>query len=563
MKTHKAFLQKARIPASFWLLARRVNSCGSNFLNVVMKKRIIFLSVWLLSLVLCWGDASMTTHIYNDGDGLALVRVYTHFANGTVTLRGGFSIPAGGVQHDAPLHIDFFDVTGAYDYVIWPYDAPTPHTNYYPYPNNVNSDYTIHVWANVNTNESSRTIDDNSDGAPSTFVQPVRGKDDCGMPVWDVSEPYISLWLRDEPLGYQPAVGPRVSFELSFKQRELLTGWDTNVFSVGKRWNCSWFSYVTKDVNSNNVVYFANGGSRTYATTNDYLTNTRLIGNTTNGFTLSYPDGSKDVYGFIVTNSSGAFLNAFLTEHWNPQAQKSIFQYGSYAPGSPSIQLKYVIDGDGRTNSIYYTNTPYSANLISQVVDPFNRTNFLGYDGSGHLVRLTDVAGLSTSFTYDTNDCVTNMTTPYGPTSFTLTDTTQGNVFPNGRSVLVTQPDGGRELFLYTNNAPGIASSYPPSLVPSTAPYTNAFENAELNFRNSFHWGPRQYAALSSTNIGSFTANDFRKARMQHWLKSGTNSLGQTLSLERTPSPDSAGTIDGQLTCYDYAGKTNAQYDPR
>ena len=49
-----------------------------------------------------------------------------------------------------------------------------------------------------------------------------------GMPMWKVSEPYISLWLQDEPLGYQPAVGPRLSFLLSYKQREEKAGFDPN-----------------------------------------------------------------------------------------------------------------------------------------------------------------------------------------------------------------------------------------------------------------------------------------------------------------------------------------------
>src|SRR5262249_50368708 len=62
----------------------------------------------------------------------------------------------------------------------------------------------------------------------------------CGMPVWSVSEPYVSLWLHDEPLGYQPALGSRISFELAFKQREATAGLSPNIFGVGKRWNCPW-----------------------------------------------------------------------------------------------------------------------------------------------------------------------------------------------------------------------------------------------------------------------------------------------------------------------------------
>src|ERR1019366_5596680 len=42
---------------------------------------------------------------------------------------------------------------------------------------------------------------------------------DPGMAVWEASEPSISLWLYDEPLGYQPGIGPRITFGLAYKQR--------------------------------------------------------------------------------------------------------------------------------------------------------------------------------------------------------------------------------------------------------------------------------------------------------------------------------------------------------
>src|SRR5579859_332893 len=264
-----------------------------------------------------------------------------------------------------------------------------------------------------------RLIDDPSDGGSCP-----KSSSSCGMTTWQVTQPYVSLWLRDEPLGYQPAAGPRISFELSFKQRTTAMELNSSVFSTGKKWNCSWLSYVAKDLNTNNVVYFSTGRQRTYYTTNDYLTNTRLTGDTTNGFTLTYPDGSQDVYGFVVTNNSGVFQEGFLTQHGNAQAQKTQLIYFSYNPTNPVVRLRYVIDGDGRTNSIsYVTNNLASTNLISQVTDPFLRTVSLAYNTNGCLTNITDVAGISSSFTYDTNDVPSSLSTPYGPTSFSVTET--------------------------------------------------------------------------------------------------------------------------------------------
>src|SRR5205085_2409103 len=40
-----------------------------------------------------------------------------------------------------------------------------------------------------------------------------------GMPVWRVSEPYITLWLHDTPLFYRSSTGQRVELRLSYKHR--------------------------------------------------------------------------------------------------------------------------------------------------------------------------------------------------------------------------------------------------------------------------------------------------------------------------------------------------------
>ncbi|HVU27304.1 MAG TPA: hypothetical protein VHG71_06155, partial [Verrucomicrobiae bacterium] len=181
---------------------------------------------------------------------------------------------------------------------------------------------------------------------------------------------------------------------------------------MGTRWNCSWLSYVTHDFNTNNIVSFPGGGLTTYYTTNDYLTQTTLTGDTTNGFTLYYPDGSKDVYGFLVTNSSGTFLEAMLTQYFDAQSNKLTLNYFSYTPSAPVVRLKNVVDGDGRTNTITYaTNNAYSTNLITKVTDPFGRSTTLSYNTNGDLTNIVDVMTNSTSFNYDTNDWVTNMTT--------------------------------------------------------------------------------------------------------------------------------------------------------
>src|SRR5437667_380223 len=161
-------------------------------------------------------------------------------------------------------------------------------------------------------------------------------------------------------------------------------------------------------------------------------------------------------------------------------------------------------------------------------------------------------------------------------TSFQTTTNTSDYNGDNivNRSVLITEPNGSKQLYLYrtlsdklnpTNTTALIPSSYPAGDVPATDQFTNTFENSSMHERNSFYWGRQQYAALSASfrtnnfdfnNFFNLTTNDFNLARMKHWLWQGQSSqsiAGHTLSVLRMHSPD--GVKEGQKTWFDYAGK--------
>lgn len=377
-----------------------------------------------------------------------------------------------------------------------------------------------------------------------------------GMPQWEVSEPYISLWIRDQPLGFAPALGSPISFALGYKQRETVSGLDSAVFSVGKKWNCSWLSFISKDSDGSMLVLFPGGGQRNLTNNVDYLTRATVVGETNTGYTVFYPEGSRAIYGFLVTNTAGVFSKAFLSEQWDPEGHRTRFIYQPYDPVAPIVRLQSIIDADGRETIVQYSlDNLYSTNLITQVSDPFGRSCRLAYDWQGRLTNVIDTAGISSSFSYDANDCITNLATPYGLTSFSFTDTSGTNLIPNGRSILVSEPGGTHQLFAYWDSANGVPNTYPANEIPNDLPFTNTFETTELNFRNTFHWGRRQFEALSTTSISGMTAADFAKARMLHWLRESTNAVSETVSLRRDPSPDEAGTIQGQKTWFDYVDK--------
>src|ERR1700690_4094180 len=185
----------------------------------------------------------------NSGPGTAVWISNSNATNGFNSYgTGGSSAPGqSGAFRDPPGKCI---TTWAYAYS----DVPL-----YTGPVQAVAPYSSLVTLEVSPNRKS--VDDKSDGG--TNVPPCHCS---GMPAWSISEPYISFWLHDEPLGYQPAAGPRVSFELSFKQREPVAGFNTNVFGVGKKWNFSWFSYLAQQ-----FVGSASGGTYTITGTNNVV----------------------------------------------------------------------------------------------------------------------------------------------------------------------------------------------------------------------------------------------------------------------------------------------------
>ena len=391
-----------------------------------------------------------------------------------------------------------------------------------------------------------------------------------GMPVWEVSEPYINLWLYDEPLGYQPGLGDRVSFRLAYKQLDTRTI-STNVFSLGPNWNCSWLSYVVDDDGQGlqATLILPGGGERDYVpdgVTSEYFSRTRLLRNTNTlgnltGFVLTYANGAQDLYQLVFTNSSIA-TNAFLTAKLDPFGHATRFYYQET---NQSVKLLYVVDGDGRTNTLSYTNT-FLPTQITGVTDPFGNSVILQYDTSNTNAWLTNVINplvLSSSFAYDSEGNVTNLSTPYGNTKFETFD--NGFYGQSGfiRAIRVLDAAGATNVYMLEQTATlqylwplenfvgNYGDEFPPN-IPSP--------NLDLIYmytRDTFHWGPRQAGSLP-INLTTLVNTNYLQGRMCHWLHDATNSdyISQTLASKIEPSPD--GTTVGQATFYDYDGQSDS-----
>lgn len=506
------------------------------------------------------------------------------------------------------------------------------------------------------------TIDDKKDkGCKVDPTSPNAKCPDCpdakGMPAWWVSEPYINVWLADEPADYTTSQGEDFGFRVTVKQRDslgtvftyprpgLLHNWYSRVFIQGMPLTVPQYTTngITHQITTNYVsvpetngfaswtatVDLPTGGQVTYNSSSNWSssydeeTKTTLApayGNTgdgtqypipgfpfggrgmptefTNlpppgvatqygyqfwndgagGFRVFHPDGSIDRYGVTVWEANPTLgfyeAEALLTQHTDPLGNDVNLSYQLYTNASSQVyfRLTQVFDYDGKTNTFVYVAN--NSGLLKQIVTPYNQTAAFAYDSSGNLTNITDAVTNSSRISWDSNGRVSTLNTPYGTTRFTYYDadlpgtndsTLDGDITVN-RSVTVVDPNSGTNLYAYCFNSQtgaGTPSQFDASVIPQSTPLgtldtgTNevGHDYAAVCFRNSFHWDTRQTASLSTTDVGSMSTTDFAKARMQHWL-GDSNNVSQTslLSVEQDPSPD--GTTAGQLTFYDYYGKT-------
>jgi RHS repeat-associated protein len=439
------------------------------------------------------------------------------------------------------------------------------------------------------------------DGNDKSCGRSFNGQTSCthcaGMPVWWVSEPYINLWLSDQPISYLTSRGQPFTFQLTYKQRDTRIA--TFISTAG--WNNSWQSYIHLEstipgsiltfAGSDISLYLANGGEVDLpqapgATRYDPETRLMIVQQASlltggvndgdHGLRVVHADGSQDIYALWNSGTVAGdypYADFAITRHIDPNGDTAWFQYETLGDNEPQV-LTSVVDPDGRTNFLSY-NT--STSLLLSVTNAYGQNAQFKYDGNGNLTNIVDAQGLSSSIVYNTNGDPTSLTTLYGTTTFSVfanstvasTNDTEGNFGGDDlidRAVQVTDPVGANYLYMYRYDCSSaspvdMSPTFSSSDVPTNTPLGTLDDGdgstnklAGVCYRNSFYWGPRQFDGLSTNVYTNFVANDYQRGRMQHWLED-TNQLYLTsyLSVKRDPSPD--GTTQGLLTFYDYQGK--------
>lgn len=341
-----------------------------------------------------------------------------------------------------------------------------------------------------------------------------------GTPSYSFHPTMASLLINDQPLGYAPAVGPDMTFRLTYHQR---TGKIPQTFGyghVGSLWTHNWLSYVTDNLFSvtppNEVwnVYLRGNGYEAYSSFDpiDPLSRAALVKVTSSPirYERRLPDGTVEVFTVPDRAETLPARRVFLSSIVDPQGLTVTFTYDS------QFRLAAVTDALGQVTTLDYLDAADPTRL-TKVTDPFGRFATIGYDSSGRIASLTDVIGLTASFTYDVGDFIAAMTTPYGTTTFRQEGGNPGTPDPNYRRIDATDPLGATERLEFHRTSTALPAQAPAGEVPTGFTVANDY----LHWYNTFYW-TKEAMAVAPGDLGS--------AVITNWLQGSKLSYGAAQS---------------------------------
>ncbi|HEY1692882.1 MAG TPA: RHS repeat-associated core domain-containing protein [Polyangiaceae bacterium] len=418
-------------------------------------------------------------------------------------------------------------------------------------------------YGNPPTNPDGGTPPKPGSGSNSHHIAPYvpPGGSSGGCTTWDVELSLVGLQLHDAPVGYTPPVGPPVFFEVYYSHRDVLQPQTFSYVNLGPKWTTTWLSYVVINGDGSADLYGRGGGGEPYTFSNSptvsdpgpfseaVLTEIGADGGAPTGLTRQLPDGSVETFSL----AQGA--QYFMTSVADPQGNAVTVKYDG------QMRISSLVDAIGQVTTLSYdlASDPLK---VTKVTDPFGRSATFTYTPDGtHLASITDVLGITSSYTYGTSyvgdaegdpedggdptldggagfdgDFVTTLATPYGTTNFAAGD--DDVTYNAQRYLTVTDAIGRVSHFEFIQAPPGIDDSDP------ATPTGMATTNSYLDYRNTYVWDAQQYAAAMSSG-----ALDYTQARIVHWL--------HTLDDSTSRVPESVKEPLENRVWFDYPGQTS------
>ncbi|MBP9092306.1 hypothetical protein KBI23_14855 [bacterium] len=229
-----------------------------------------------------------------------------------------------------------------------------------------------------------------------------------------------SLHIKDTPMAYSPPLGPEINHRFDYAHLQTNQPGTFVFTNLGQNWNFNWLSYLTVDPSTSVAsVRVRQGGTEVYALSGgvyspNFLSQALLVNMGGGVYERRMKDGSVEVYN---QPDSSSPARIFLTQVKDPQGNTVSVQFDA------NFRITTVTDSIGQVSTInYLSNTVGNVGFykISSILDPFGRSCSFGYDSTTtNLLSITDVVSLKSSFQYDTTSSfISQMTTPYGTTSF-------------------------------------------------------------------------------------------------------------------------------------------------
>jgi YD repeat-containing protein len=373
-------------------------------------------------------------------------------------------------------------------------------------------------WRTVDASEGGKvwgrgdTGNNRDDGAtgpdePRAFTCPDGGG---GCATWNVEAMVTGLTLHDDPVGYNPPIGPPIHASVTYSHRDALQPAVMPYANFGNKWSSDWVSYI--DVNGgcgspgDQVVggFYANGetvvavgggpgggggggGGSAGGSSHAEVVAMHICdlvhrrGGGSEPYT--YPNESAPI---TQTSYEGQFSHSILTRNISKGIVTSIVRT---LPDGSSETFSFNPAGN---NLCSLTGVPCQL-FMTEVDDQQGNKVTISYDSTTRIVTLTDAIGQVTTFCYDdswqtkpslckqpqagaappSNLQITQVTDPFGRSAFFGYDPSTGQL------TSITDVLGITSSFVYQTNSDGSKSDFIKSL---TTPYgTTQFQYGDAN----------------------------------------------------------------------------------
>ncbi len=311
--------------------------------------------------------------------------------------------------------------------------------------------------------------------------------------------PFVgSFQIADNPLSYEPAFGPPagVSFHYdSADGSESGTG-AVAYTNLGPRWKLNLVQFIKAadgdpssaalnmgrggEARMKQLVGEAAGKLGRPGLSKDWLERIDL---TTWKHHLT--DGSVEVYSVSGGTDANGQRYLFPSSISDPQGNTITFTWETQGGG---MRLTSLTDATGKSTTFEYDDGANPLRL-TKVKDPFGRFCTIEYNGNGEVWRLTDPVGIVSEFAYAAggSTVISELTTPYGTTTFDTGELLDAGGQPNGRYALATDPVGRHERVERVNVTD-------PNEMPQGEPIPSWVDATRLNLHNTFLWTKQAYA---------------------------------------------------------------------